>query len=612
MQVLNQLHPWLAQFAKALRKFREPILFCLLLLCQLSNSEAQDLTPDKSIKVKNRDIERFLRDTKSSQLSVKLKAVNWFGTLEVKNLSEKQQSQIINNLEPLFNDKDYSLRSALSRAMSRYGAAAIPSIRRCLQSKEYRRVSTALKTVENLGATAAPLTQDILRLHVKERSTYLAGPAKALGKIGPAAKAAIPSLVESLGDKRFHMVRDASRVALGQMGKEAVGPLVRLLENAGNDLDLMIDVLDCLEKIGGEAFEAIPFIQKTLADNRKEILIPALRVLQKVAGHPSASSTVPFVHKLLKHKEAQVRRCAASILGAVKKEQEKTVERLIEMFKDVDFSVREEAAKSLGRIGRVAAIPLRKPLNSGDPQQQVLALRALCTIKAKDKVFIQDLLNLLKSKSFQVQDLAAQALLQFGALVAPKLKEIAEGNRDKALRLWAISNLGKVDPGTKETLAFFKSLAGHEDPELRGSAATALGQFKYASKERLAVLQNLAKDRSSKVRSAVASAFGRSNLSYKQALPTLETLFNDKEISVRRAVIVSLGTYGQEAAEFVPGLIVTLKNKNWTIQLASINTLGSIGNSAKEALPLLKGFLKEARILRLAAKNAIQKIEKRE
>ena len=80
----------------------------------------------------------------------------------------------------------------------------------------------------------------------------------------------------------------------------------------------------------------------------------------KNSGTTDPSSELRFYLEALNHARANVRRCAAEILGNIKSEE--VVGPLIEALEDEDCWVRKGAVEALGNLGNEKAIPYLEKL----------------------------------------------------------------------------------------------------------------------------------------------------------------------------------------------------------------------------------------------------------
>ena len=212
--------------------------------------------------------------------------------------------------------------------------------------------------------------------------------AGALGRIGPAAKDAVPALIEALKAKKdpkyFFVVRASAAFALGEIRpatKGTVRALAEALKDAGSSVGSKVTA--ALGKIGPNAKEAVPALIARLDGGKSKsrsvrlesisalskigpVAIPALLEASKNGTTVSifGDSAIPVLarmgvsavsglKKALKHKSEKVRLTAAASLGQIGPDAKDAVPPLKLMSEnDPDASVRRVAAMALKSIAK--------------------------------------------------------------------------------------------------------------------------------------------------------------------------------------------------------------------------------------------------------------------
>ncbi|PZM82182.1 MAG: hypothetical protein DKM50_04175 [Candidatus Margulisiibacteriota bacterium] len=113
-----------------------------------------------------------------------------------------------------------------------------------------------------MGPAAKAAVPTLIKLCGDSNSDVRKSAAEALGKMGPAAKDAIPALIKLFGDS---YVRDLAIKALCKMGPDAVPALIKLCGDS--DRDVRIDAAEALGKMGPAAKDAIPALIKLCGDS---------------------------------------------------------------------------------------------------------------------------------------------------------------------------------------------------------------------------------------------------------------------------------------------------------------------------------------------------------
>ena len=178
---------------------------------------------------------------------------------------------------------------------------------------------------------AVPLLQEALRLRRPrdlgagvEENAVARNAARALGKLGAPARAAIPDLLATLEDED-HGLREAAARALGELrAQDAVEPLVLRLapgpavagaQQPGTPRlqEPCEALLEALGEIGDSRDGVLEVIEPFVHHERPLIRSAACRALLQLTGAPHWGEQLVA---LLEHQQLQVRRAALMDLGA--------------------------------------------------------------------------------------------------------------------------------------------------------------------------------------------------------------------------------------------------------------------------------------------------------
>ena len=426
---------------------------------------------------------------------------------------------------------------------------------------------------------------------------------KALARIGPEAKEAVPALIAALKDKDDG-VRSFAAEALGRIGKEAVPALIVALkdQNAG----VRNSAVYTLGRIGPEAKEVVPALIAALKDKDDGVRSFAAEALGRIG-----KEAVPALIAALKDQNAVVRPLATYALGRIGKE---AVHALIAALKDQDAGRRSSAAEALGEMrpeAKEAAPALIATLKDQDAGVRRYAAEALGRIGPGAKEAAPALIAALKDHDADVRRSAAQAL----GLIGPEAKEAVPAliaaltDHDVGVRRSAVYTLGRIGPEAKEAVPALIATLKDQDDEVRRYAAAVLGRIGPEAKEAAPALIATLKDQDAGVRRYAAEALGRIGPGAKEAAPALIAALKDHDAGVRRSAAATLGGIGPEAKEAAPALIVALKDQDAEVRYSAAHALGRIGPEAKESLPALIVALKDQDAeVRYSAAHALGRI----
>jgi HEAT repeat protein len=212
-----------------------------------------------------------------------------------------------------------------------------------------------------LAAIGEPAVPALRKTLADSRPWNVIGALKALGGMGPTAKAAAPDVTPLLGHANPG-IRAWAVWTLARIAADA-GRVVPALMKALADTEMNVRHKACegLAAWGDAAKPAVRALQERLeSDPQGEVQAAAARALAVVRPEgPDALATA-----LAKHKSAFVRACAARALAG----EGATAPALVRTLSDRDATVRREAVWALGRAARSneVAAALRKALDDPD------------------------------------------------------------------------------------------------------------------------------------------------------------------------------------------------------------------------------------------------------
>jgi HEAT repeat protein len=221
------------------------------------------------------------------------------------------------------------------------------------------------RSLKSAGPAAVPVLAAIVAAPADDWS---AGPVRILAAdilagLGPAARAAVPVLVEALAD-RDASLRSHAADALGAIGPNDPSVVAALIAQLGT-----ADALAAtkgLGKCGAAALPATGALIKLLKSADSEVRWNAVKTLGKIGA---VEALEPLIAALSDSSEL-VREHAAEALGDLGPAAAAGVEPLKAALRDPYVKVRRDAARSLGQIGPAAktAIPILQTLAKDDPQ----------------------------------------------------------------------------------------------------------------------------------------------------------------------------------------------------------------------------------------------------
>jgi hypothetical protein len=165
-------------------------------------------------------------------------------------------------------------------------------------------------TAEAPKSTPDALTQQVQEaihlLHITNGDTCWEA-ARKLGQIGPEA---VPPLIQTLEDENTN-ARRAAAYALGEVGPEAMAAVPALVQALDDEDHLVRQITaEALGKIGPRAVVAVPALIQTLTDEDSAVRWSSTYALGNIG--PGAVDAVPALIQVLEHQESPSMREAFS------------------------------------------------------------------------------------------------------------------------------------------------------------------------------------------------------------------------------------------------------------------------------------------------------------
>ncbi len=408
-----------------------------------------------------------------------------------------------------------------------------------------------------------------------------------LGVAAQGRAADVAGLIKQLQDKDPETRQDAA-VLLGRMGpaaKEAVPALVAALKDEAVASRAAI----ALTQIGAAA---VPALGKALKDPDQSVRLQAARVLGNLG--PAAREALPDLVDALSGANGPVRALAARAVGRIGAPARPTVPHLLVLLKDPDQRAREAAVRALIRIGPVAVenvVPaLAKAVqNDDDAAVRRLAAGALGEYGPDAKGAVTALTHALDDEEPDVKIAAAIVLGLIGPDAKPantKLRGLVK-DRNIAVALAAASALSVTDPKNPDALQALQSALTNREPFVRLMACNILAAMGPEARSAAPALERLLKDSSPDVRLAAAEALVRINPAHPDAaavvvnaIPELVGYFKEGEEAVpshaRILMARILGSLGSRAKAAVPGMKEALQDRNPRVREAVAQALKQI------------------------------------
>lgn len=258
---------------------------------------------------------------------------------------------------------------------------------------------------------------------------------------------------------------------------------------------------------------------------------------------------------------------------------------LVEMLEDMDVPVRQEATRSLGRLGKVALKPLLEDgLTNADKDVRRNSTQALIHIGYQA---LPELIRALETGAVPVRVGAAEVIGELGSErgIAPLIATLGFAG-DEDVRLTAKEALVQIGAPAVPAL-----IAALEDANylIRLYAADGLGEIgpPEANPAEEPLLNHLQKDDHRLVRISAAYALGK--LGQTTAVGPLLRVLAEKDKDLREAAAVSLGLLKDSRA--IGPLMALLRDETPAVREQAAEALGRLGPQSEPLLvkELLEG-----------------------
>ena len=385
----------------------------------------------------------------------------------------------------------------------------------------------------------------MIELLDSENETLQIASANALGNIRTriATRKMIDVLINTENSTNSHIL--IAGALAKTRSREAVKPLISLLESDNNDLQ--IAARDALVEITKQSEDnTIVFWQEWWDRNKVKTREQWLEdIVDKLEEDVKKLRSQNIV---LKSEAAQ-----KTIKILETRKEEGSVKQLLDAIKSEYPEVRIFAARELINHNGPGVARIFIDLIS-DTNTDMRALAAKVLGEIGDTSGLSPLISALQDKEATVREAAARALGKSGSKEAVTDLVSALNDKENSVICAAAEALGEIRANDAvETLI---NLLSNEYPIVKESAIVALG--KIQDNRAIEPLINSLKDDEERIRWYAADSLGKIGVQ-KATLPLI-TLLSDKSARVRESAVTTLGQIGDESA--VESLIKLLKDED--------------------------------------------------
>ncbi|MGA2066615.1 MAG: HEAT repeat domain-containing protein [Thermoguttaceae bacterium] len=541
------------------------------------------------------------------------------------------------DLEPLLKDGQPYVRIAAARALwriDRRARQALPVLLEAIKGYDDLVVGDAIDGLAAMGEAAAPAEAELRGVLKNSHSELLRkAAARALGGVGPAAREAIPDLLDLLQsrDQDCRLTALSALAKVGAADPRALAALAKMLA----DPSLGPSAGEELGRAGGVA-------TLVAASRSADSAVKANAVLGLAAVGPDAAPALPALFTALRDDSSKTRKNALAAIGAVGLDDPKFADQLVQALKaERDPGVAYEAGKALRGLEPATIPVLVRFLGDRsipeDLRRDLFA--ALAAMRPDAGPAVQELVKAVRDRDDKIRRSALEALahcdpgvpgtaealvslvdnqdqhvfwevcntaVKFGPQLrpaVPKLIKFIRDNPRSSGAFKAAEALGWIGVGSKEVVEALRMAAVHE-PEAASIALWRVGERDKAMLARVIEKFNRSPSK------WLALELGTLGAAAKSAQPALERLLGDGESYNRIAAALALWRIDHaNAPRCVAALLRDIDDPAFGGD--AMAALGEMGPDARRAIPALAEHLAAKDLtVRVDAARALYRIDR--
>jgi HEAT repeat protein len=319
-------------------------------------------------------------------------------------------------LKAIEHENQIFRRNHALKALSTIGPAGVPVLQEALINND----TGATRSLPGIAYALYQIDQDqlslvlpvLLRLLRDDESQVRGDVIWSLGRIGTAAREAVPALLELAQDENesSHLRCEALEVAwqLEQIPEHTLPLLTRFLHDEHEDIRRF--AIETLAQRGSEAGASVPALIERLEDEEETFRLRIQSAYSLAAIGRSRPDVLAALTRLLQHQDWWLRVFAARVLASMAQTAIAAIPALISRLHDPERNVVRNTLYALAQMGEQAApaIPAITPLLD-DPRLSGLAAETLAKI---GPAAIPALVATLSEAEVPTRHMAAYALLK--------------------------------------------------------------------------------------------------------------------------------------------------------------------------------------------------------
>ena len=434
--------------------------------------------------------------------------------------------------------------------------------------------------------------------------------ADVLGRIGPAAAAVAPELIQRIEQNNSPETAETFKTAIASMGVAAADALFQHIGKIGRGR-ISSDhwTVRILAKAG------IPGLAKladALQHENDAVRLAALYGIQKLGA--DGRSALPKMERLLRDPNDRVRASGLQCLVAVSRKPDRYQNEVHRFLEDGSAEVRQAAAisvQSLSSVSEPIIGKLEKLLQDRSNKVRLAALRAFKSLGGRASAHAESIATLLMEQNEDVQVAAVEALSAIGQappLAVAQIIRLASQASDR-LQLASLRSLAKLADATPQTADVYRASLAHPNHEIREASLAGFGKTASETSEVLSLSVAALEDKSDKVKLAAASNLGRLGEKAVPATQSLMNLLTSRSDHFARflEVLKQIPAHSSQIEAYLEGL----DHPNPAARAYACEQLGRLKEKAKPAIPKLQLLARRDRYsaVKQRARKALENID---
>jgi HEAT repeat protein len=451
--------------------------------------------------------------------------------------------------------------------------------------------------------------------------------AVSLGEMGPAARNAVPALLDAVKDNgsyrgpgfllwrsQLYVADDAAQALVKIGGPEAVAGLAKLLSNS--DYQVAPRAAKALGEMGPQARAATPSLLAILDRSNQGQSLEALDVLEKIGIEPGtaeAQQAIPVLQKQFQNTprtSVDHRLRAIRLFHRLAPDDRSPIPALIEVLSDNHGNRNEQVLAALKEFGAESVAPLVHAVK--DREEPVCTGARWALSQYPPDQIIPLLQQLLTDANPTTRAAGAEALEGFGPKAAAAVVGLQPllSDQDDLVRLEAAKALWAIDRQAQTCFPILVAGLQSENQAVRQEAEQALQQIGPKDKWAVEPLSAALQDKDQRVRFEAAKALWAIDRQTQSCFSILVAGLKSEDQAVRQEAEQALQRIGPKDEWAVEPLSAALQDKDQRARLQAAKALGQIGPAAKKSLPVLLAALADQDPdVRLAVARALAKVD---